>query len=157
MARVIQCPKCRELITDDLRLPAGHRAFFAFLSHAFDSWPEEHAFHATNAEHLRAWVLVSLGHIDPPMTWTIANERERKTLMPFVTSLMAHEMRSGRYCWVQENGGKIEIVHPVSLAWKTMGQAKFAKISNDVAAFIKEVAGIDMDEWLKHIDQKVPQ
>ncbi len=153
MARVLICPKCRTLITDDTRLPEGHRAFFAFLTRAYECWPETSTFTPDSPEHLRAWALVQTGHIGPPLSWSISG-REHKIIMPFVTAMMAHELRSGRYCWARENEGKIEIVHPVSLNWNSMGQRKFAAVTEAVYALIKETAGLDFEEWLKMEHQR---
>lgn len=147
MARVLQCPRCRELVTDDTRSSEHHRAFFAFLNHCFDSWPEEAKFTPVSADHLRQWALVHIGHIAPPMTWSFANARERNVIMPFVTVYIAHKLREGRFIWARENDGKLELIEAASIAHDIMkSERKFCAISEAVFALMKE-HGFDFEIW----------
>ena len=103
MARVLQCPSCRTLITDDSRSHRHDGAFFAFLEHCVRSWPAESTFHPHNKEHLRSWCLWRTRHTATPMTWHFSSKREREDLVPFVAALTLHFSRMGIYVWAQEN------------------------------------------------------
>lgn len=147
MARVLLCPKCRTLITDDSRSHKHDGVFFAFLEHCVRTWPAETTFTPHNKDHLRAWCLWRTGHIATPMTWHFSNKREREALVPFVAALMQHWMRNGQYVWAQENDSSIEVVQAETINWERVGERKFMEISEEVTAFIKEFAGIDFESW----------
>jgi hypothetical protein len=146
MSRSLICPHCRHLITDDSRSQDHHRAFFAFMKHCFDSWPEGEAFTPQSADHLRQWALVECGHIAPPMTWAFAHNREHNTIMPFVTQYIAHKVREGRFIWARDNGGRLEMIEAASIDWSSLGQRKFNEISGSVFDLMKE-HGFDFEEW----------
>ena len=147
MARVLICPKCRTLITDDTRSRKHDGAFFAFLEHCVKTWPAGSKFTPHNKDHLRAWCLWRCGYIAPPMTWHFSNDRERKTIVPFVAALMQHLVRMGQYTWAQENDDSIELVQAESINWERVGERKFMQITEDVTAFIKDFAGLDFKTW----------
>jgi len=147
MARVLICPKCRTLITDDTRSRKHDGCFHAFLGYCFQSWPAESTFHPKDKEQLRSWCLWRTGHTATPMTWNFSSERERKALVPFVAAMMLHFARMGVYVWAQENDASIELVQAESINWERVGERKFMEISEDVTAFIKEFAGIDFQTW----------
>jgi hypothetical protein len=91
--------------------------------------------------------MVRTEHLAPTMAWHFANERERKVLQPFIDSIIAHELRDGRYVWVQTNDGGIELLRPKSINWKSVGQREFNMIFEDVINLIAQVSGLNFDEW----------
>ena len=52
--------KKRDAMTDDKEM----KAFFAKIKDAYSKWPDLHHFQPVSAEHLRAWLLVQIGHCD---------------------------------------------------------------------------------------------
>jgi hypothetical protein len=147
MSRSLLCPRCRALVTDDSRTSEANGAFFAFLEYCVGRWPTECTFAPNDKDHLRAWAMVRTSHLAPSMAWKFANERERKVLQPFIDSMIAHELRDGRYVWAQTNDGGIELLRPKSINWKSVGQREFNKIFEDVINLIAEYTGINFDKW----------
>jgi hypothetical protein len=41
-----------------------HNLFFGVVGMAFSNWPESHKFQPTDAEHLRAWLLIEANHFE---------------------------------------------------------------------------------------------
>jgi hypothetical protein len=146
MARVLQCPRCRELVTDDSRSHKHQGAFFAFMADCFKNWPHEAAFVPVSADHLRQWALVECGHIAIPMTWSFASTREMNAIMPFIESYILHRRRQGRYVEGRKNDGKLELIEAASINWNSIGERKFCEITEGVFALMLK-HGFDFEAW----------
>lgn len=66
------CPRCR-LKWGQSEEERG--LLFAVISLAFKSWPERHKFQPTDAEHLRAWLAIEVGHYEALRVERLDGER----------------------------------------------------------------------------------
>ena len=62
MTKPNHCPHCGVILTRVRSLP-DHRRFFGVIQAAFHQWNEGHPFQPTDAEHLRAYLLVESGYV----------------------------------------------------------------------------------------------
>lgn len=144
----VDCQHCGAENIWSSRSREHHNGFFAFLAYACSRWPKHREFQPDNPKHLRHWCLVETGHHDVPLTWNFKNERERKTVMPFVIAQIEHNKRRGIYCWGREFNGGIAIMEAASINWEKVDQKKFNLIAAAVTEHIYHYAGIDWNAWI---------
>lgn len=125
-----------------------HNGIFAFLSYAYHKWPGELEFQPDSPLHLRKWCLWKIGHHDVPHTWHFKNERERKTIMPFVIGLIEHYRRLGIYSWGVEHDGGLSIQQAASMSELKADGRKFNELAAKLTEHIYHYTGIDWNKWI---------
>lgn len=131
------CPTCPHKD----RSPEEHRTLFGAIAKAFDNWPESHRFQPKSVDHLRAWLLVEVGHceaIEIPADYL--DIRTVKALIVFL--LGGPNARVGR------SGDNLVIFRPLSLAKDKCGKKEFREISNKIDVVLKAETGIGVEEYV---------
>ena len=141
------CPECGAILSDVRSVPA-HRAFFGFIKHVFDNWPETNdEFQPDNPEHLRAYLLVRSGHCMPEHVFRFASKREQRIVEGFVTEEMRVDRARGIYGWLTIKDGGLVVVRPASIAFDKISQKKMNQVCENVFRVIYELTGIDFTKW----------
>jgi hypothetical protein len=147
------CPECGCLLSD-VRSHKHLGAFFLFLKHVFENWPEAGAgpdqFVPDNTEHLRAFLLVRSGHVQPSHVFRFANRQEAQWGAGFISELMRADRARGVYGWPQKKEGGIAIIYPASISIygpNKISEKQFCKVTEAVFKVIYDLTGIDFDEW----------
>ena len=164
------CPHCGGILTQwvtglldrllgrDRRSGKDHSRFFALIDKAFDQWPEHHGFRPRDSEHLRGYLLVTVGHID--VKWIPAPpEYETPALLVLFrltveAAGMALEDKVG-YIDYRVGSAGVEIVTPRTIRFKRPGRAggidqkAFNPIREAVEALIEEAIGVPAVQLLR--------
>lgn len=149
MARSLLCPKCGTLVDDDRRHEAQTGGYFAFLTHAFRSWPETDEFRPQSMEHLRQWALIRTNHVEIPFVHEFTTDMDRQATISFAIGYIHHKQAQGRLIETRINGGQLEMIEATSQKEAKMGHRKFNEVAQDVFDFIKDRTGLDYEIWLQ--------
>jgi hypothetical protein len=150
-ARIHSCPECGAILTK-IRSPQDHRRFFALINRAFEHWPD-HEFRPSTSEHLRAWLLVSVGYYDAqpiPLNEEMAQNPHLLALARLtVEAAVAAAFRDRDYAFPEFTDNGCEIRRPKSINWETLDQKSFGKIREAVEDAIEAAMGVTADQLLR--------
>lgn len=146
------CPECGCLLDDARSLP--HMGlFFVFIKHLFENWPDDGVdkFFPVDEKHLRKWLLVKAGHVQPYYPLPFNTPREKEFTMRVLNAQMEADRMNGLYGWPQEvENGCLAVLRPISIAIygeNAISEKQFCEVSRDVFDFIYVTFGIDVKEW----------
>lgn len=131
------CPTCPHKD----RSPEEHRTLFGAIGKAFDNWPESHKFQPTSAEHLRAWLLIEVGHCE-------AIEIEADALQMRIVKELVVFLLSGPKARWGRSGDRLVIFRPKSLALEKCSKKEFRVISAEIDKVLKAETGIGVEEYV---------
>lgn len=120
-----------------------HGWFFAMLTSAYENQSAGPEF--VDSEHLRAWLLIKVGHCD------VAEFDPGSISRPMAAWLR----KTFRAIDFTERGGKIFAKTPRSISFKSVGSAEMTEIANKVVEVIMAeiVPGTTWDDWIPYIDE----
>lgn len=153
MSRALHsCPHCGAILTK-VRSPQDHKRFFAIIHRAFEHWPETHEFRPANEDHLRAYLLVSVGYFDVqtiPLDAELAQNPHLLTLAKLtVEATMAAALRDRDYAFPRFSAAGCEILRAKSINWQTLDQRAFGPIREAVEDFIEAALGVPAETLLR--------
>ena len=129
------------------RTESAHKFVFAAIRAAFLNWPELHEFQPTDPEHLRAYLLLRIGHrheSELPIG-AISPETAGRLLVAFVRAVHAHATAVPR-------GKKLIAMWPRSMSYRELGKAEFTRVSNAICDEIKAIIGVDAETLVKGVE-----
>lgn len=146
------CPHCGVFLTKP-RSGADHRRLFAIISKAFIQWPSHHHFRPRDAEHLRAFLLVSAEYTDVEFIPVAEECAGNPAIMALVriaieATFSALTRRRG-YAELRVTGAGIEILTPRSIDFATLDQKAFGPVREAVETIIEGAIGVKADQLLK--------
>jgi hypothetical protein len=145
------CPHCGCVLTKG-RSGADHRRLFAVISAAFDQWPETHEFRPSDPEHLRAYLLVSVGHThvtSVPVQEIAGDPKLMALVRPAVEATVAAIAARGSYAFVRVYADGIEVLSPRSISWSSLDQKAFGPIRDAVESLIEASLGVTAEQLLR--------
>lgn len=131
------CPTCPHKD----RSPEEHRTLFGAIAKAFDCWPESHRFQPRSAEHLRAWLLVEVGHCEA--LEIPADCLDVKTVKALIVFLLG-----GPNARVGRAGESLMVLRPLSIAKDKCGKREFQDISGKIDIVLKAETGFGIEEYV---------
>lgn len=149
--RLDYCPGCGLSFAHKKRSLSHHRLFFAAVSAAFDNWPLEHRFLPSCEEHLRAWLLVQVGHHNV-IGQNLIDQGDIFRVVDFTERLLTAVRQFGGYGFVEIASRKSIIVkYPKSIAYRELDQKAFAPIAEAVFQIIEEETGIKIENLKREV------
>ena len=152
----MHCPECGAILNDE-RSDKHLRMFNAFLQYVVKHWPSyspDGRYIAdqrpNNKEHLRALMLIRVGHCEPEHVIEAHAQSEMEWAIKTANALMAAERRAGRYGVTTISEGGIVVRRPASIAMSgknKISEKKFCQITDEVFAIIAMETGIVLDVW----------
>lgn len=124
------------------------RRFFGVLRAMFAHWPESAEFQPHSEEHLRKWATCMAGHRRVVQTLTLPasdNPKLIAAMMEFAEKLLEMDNRFGRW-----KGRTLAVYEAESISFKTLGQAAFNKLNDEVEAVYAAETGLDPEQVLKN-------
>ncbi len=146
------CPHCGCLLTK-ARSGPDHRRFFSVVSKAFDHWPHDHEFQPSNAEHLRAYLLVRANHYNIasiPAPEGYAEHASIRSLFRVAVESAASALAGpSGYFDVRVSAAGVEVLTPKSINWSTVSQREFGPIRDTVEHIIETALKVDIQTLLR--------
>ena len=147
----LHCPKCGQrsaisLPPADKRSGREHRTFFGVVEAAWNNWPESHSFKPETPEHLRAWLLIEVGHADE-MHYPDVDPNDLQGLAHLARFIGGH-----RHFRVRRSGKEgVVFLMARSLSEQTLeDREEFHQISQSVYMVVKAITGIDVDAYVRN-------
>lgn len=140
------CPMCGA--PKRHRSDVHHKFVFKAISAAFANWPDAHAFQPTDAEHLRAYLLLKIGHrheSELPIG-AMSPEAAARLLVAFHKTVHAHATAVQR-------GKKVIAIWPRSMSYRELGKAEFNRVSQAICDEIKAIIGVNAETLVKGNEQ----
>ena len=145
------CPHCGCELVKPRSVPA-HRRLFGAIAAAFHHWPEGVEFKPRDPEHLRAYLLVRIGHVDVtaiPAPEGCSSNPSLMTLFRLSVEGAARALasRSGYYeIRVTDTGA--EVITPRSISFSVVDRREFNSIQGAVDVLIELIVGVSVDQLL---------
>jgi len=157
---MMTCPSCGNKWTPRARSSPQHRRFFGMIASAFHQWPEQYeGFQPLDSEHLRAWLLCSVGyrHADAVgVDVTRLNPRELSLMKHAYEAPVRTNKDKKIYRFWRIHDGRAYVVEPLSTAFENMPHEEACKIMNQVDDLVCSILGLtNSNELLRnHPDNK---
>jgi hypothetical protein len=119
---------------------------------AYHQWPESHEFRPTDAEHLRAFLLVTAGYTNVtsiPIQEIAGDPKLMALVRLAVEATVAASASRGSYAFVRVFNGGIEILSPRSIRWGELDQKAFGPVREAVESLIENALGVTADQLLR--------
>lgn len=137
------CPGCG-LVLKENRSHRHHRFYFKAIDCALLQWPESHAFQPDNADHLRAWLQVRIGHHDMICQ---ENDGDLLTMADFAGKVLDKARTSKSSGFIETGPDNTLIVKfPRSINWSQVTQAQFQPIAQKVFDLIEAEIGVPVEQ-----------
>jgi hypothetical protein len=133
------CPTCRRVAG---RSREEHNLLFAVIAQAFDNWPESHAFQPSDAEHLRAWLLIEAGHYEAMAATSSMSATDIAEMGRFF-------MGGRKEFRIVRRRGRLAVLRPATIRKSVLGPTKYREVSRAVYEIIEGVTGIIADEFAR--------
>lgn len=134
------------------RSDEAHGLLFAAIKAAFKNWPEKHRFHPESPEHLRAWLLCEVGHVEfvdvNYVTYDVHPELAKDLVINTVKtarSLLSDKLGLRMYQTLEG----IRVVAPRSIDYRTVGKREFNEIAAKIYDVIQAEIGVDAPALVK--------
>ena len=141
----LACAECGcEITPTPHRSDIDHRMFWAIVHRAFENWPEQHAFCATDANELYGWLLVEAEH-------SVSGEVQDKDINAIRKSARAFLDLAGEsehpiyYMRLTPTKKGVKVTIPKSLRYKTVGKRQFEDVRSKVYEIIETVLGVQVE------------
>lgn len=146
-----RCPTCG-VDAKSSRSSPDHRRFFGLIAAAFHHWPEAHEFQASDAEHLRGWLLCKAGFCERTSV-ECALAYDNPSAAKLVALACEGAMRaSGGRGFIRVHRDHIVVFTPKSIAWDKIDQKVFNDVRDRVTAVIEQETGLEADRLLKETE-----
>lgn len=125
-----------------------HRFVFKAISSAFANWPDTNDFQPRDAEHLRAYLLLRIGHrheSELPIG-AMSPEAAARLLVAFIKTVHAHATAI-------QKGKKVIAIWPRSMSYRELGRSEFNRVSQAICDEIKAIIGVDAETLVKGTEQ----
>ena len=123
------------LVVQEPRSQASHAQYFALITEAWQTLPEDLASDFPSSEHLRKWALIKAGHCDM-RTLVCSSKAEAQRTAAFVRPL-------DPFAIVTVRDAVVTVYTAHSQSFRAMGKAAFQKSKDDVLRIIGELIGAD--------------
>lgn len=126
------------------RSDVAHRFVFKAISAALAQWPDGHEFQPRDPEHLRAYLLLRIGHrheSELPIG-AMSPEAAARLLVAFVRTVHSHAT-------VLVKGKHVIAIWPRSMSYRALGKAEFTRVSQAICDEIKAIVGVDAETLVK--------
>lgn len=114
---------------------------------AFDNWPDQHEFRPNDAEHLRAWLAMEVGHSEvlemPP---EIAVDAQALAVIGLFLCGGKRLFRIGK------RDGNLAMLRPRTMNRRDLKVGDFRRMAANVYEVITVVTGITPDQYKQHKD-----
>ncbi len=139
-----RCPDCG-CVLGKVRSTQDHRRFFKVIAEAFSNWPHDHDFQPSDAEHLRAYLLVECGYAEISTVCEAGPELVslKLSIAPKASS------RKRTFTFVRVIGGYITILQPHSIDFATLSQRDFGPLREAVEGVIEAALRVSAEELLR--------
>ena len=121
-----------------------HRRLFSIIAAAWATWPEQHRFQPSSAEHLRSWLLIQAGHCE-----VIAVEPEGDDVVASVRTAARVAKALDAHGVLRIRGEQIEVVRPKSMRFDKMSQREFGPIRDAIENIICTELGVTIEALAK--------
>lgn len=120
-----------------------HKRYFAVLKAVHFAWPETHPMQFANETALRKWLQMKAKHYTTRTLdlYGIPASKAQPLLQAYLDSAEA-------YSEARVLGNSLVIFSPASINYDTLGHAEFCALNDEVAAVIRDEAGLDADQLL---------
>lgn len=125
------------------RSDIDHRMFWAIVHRAFENWPEQHAFCATDANELYGWLLVEAEHSVSGEIQDRDINAIRKSARTFL-DLAGESEHPIYYMRLTPTKKGVKVTIPKSLSYKTAGKRQFQDVRSRVYEIIESVLQTDV-------------
>lgn len=147
------CPECGCLLANP-RSISDHRRFFGVIGKAYKQWPESYDFQPRDAEHLRGFLLVTVGYFDVQTIdlREIITSKEPSLLVLArlaVEASVAAAHKQSDYVVTRPRDVVVEIIKPRSLNFHALSQKQFNPIREAVEDLIEAIIGVSVDQLLR--------
>lgn len=146
------CPHCGCELGRS-RSGQDHRRLFGLIRQAFMHWPEASPFKPASEEHLRAYLLVRIGHVDiTSIPAPEGIEDEPLLLQLFRLSVEAAAtalQRTYRHVDIRIGAGGAAIITPRSIDYRTVTQKEFGPVRDAIQEVIEAELGVSTEQLLK--------
>lgn len=136
------CPTCGAPARQ--RSDVAHKFVFKAIAKAFENWPEANEFQPRDPEHLRAYLLLRVGHryeSELPIG-AVSPEYAARLLVSFVKTVHSHAT-------VIQKGKNVIAIWPRSMAYRELGRAEFQRVSQLICDEIQSIVGVDAETLVK--------
>ena len=125
-----------------------HGRFFAAIEEAFMHWPATHEFQPENAEHLRAWLLCSAGHVEPVFDVSLTDDLSSAISMVVATVERRRAEKKfvfPRYRMERGQAVAVRLYVAATVNHKEVDQPTFAPVAQSVFEIIENIIGVPIE------------
>lgn len=136
------CPTCGG--PDRKRSARSHRFVFQAIARALENWPHTMKFQPRSENHLRAYLLLRVGHYhesELPIG-SMHPEAAAELILAFVRKVNVHATAVKR-------GKRVIAIWPRSMSYQELGKAEFDRLSDKICGEIEAIVGIDCQTLVK--------
>jgi hypothetical protein len=137
------CPTCGRSEPGKPRSLEAHNRLFAILDLFFQMWPHGHPEQFDNAEQLRKWTFLKVGHKDV-IRIDLGNADPAAAVILAEAAMKA----AGAYARARVIGSDLIVFRPKSIRFEAMGKHAFTKLSADIESLLELETGIKITENL---------
>jgi hypothetical protein len=124
-----------------------HGRVFAAIDEAFRHWPSGHELEPHDTNHLRAWLLCKIGHVEKPFFDVLVPDRaDPATIAMQVVHHINLAHRRGKWAFARQGIGKIRIFIPETINWEDIDQPTFAPIAQAIFEEIENTLGTTIEK-----------
>ncbi len=146
------CPHCG----CELAPPAGGKArsveqirrYFAMIKAAFTHWPETHERQFSSSEELRAYLQMKAGAREIGAQIPLTGLHKERAMLLVEAAIRG----AGSHSKPVIHCETLVIFRPKSISFSRMAHADFCRLSDDVAAVIRNETGIDPEEMMRQTE-----
>lgn len=127
-----------------------HGRVFAAIDEAVRHWPDSHDLAPEDAEHLRAWLLCKVGHVETPfIDVPVPDKADPITIALQVAHHMEAARRRNKYAFARPGRQRIRIYVPATINWDDVDQPTFAPVAQAIFEEIETVLGVTVEKLLE--------
>lgn len=141
----------RVKITQKRSLP-HHNFYWAFMTEAQVSWPDDHGFQPRDEKHLHAFAAVRC-NFHEMMEWEVPS-RELANAIVAVAKAIVTKLAGGRPVWWKYAGKMLYAAWPRSIAFDKMDEDDFKDFTRIIFTWIYSETGIDVEEYYERWQEK---
>jgi len=131
--------------------------FFAALHEVVSQghWPESHDFQPVDAEHLRAWLLVKVGHVEKPFDeFLVPDGVDPMPMALAIINLVERVKGKGRWAFPSPRPGAIRVYVPKTMNWQDVDKVEFQPLVQAMCETVEQAIGTTIDQILYERSQR---
>ena len=140
------CPQCKKT---KVRSDEEHSLLFGVIGLAFENWPHAHRFKPHDAEHLRAWLAIEVGHaenFEVPDVLGIDPQSISRIGMFFCGGK--------RHFRLGHAGERLVIWRPLTMNKRDIGVVQFRAMADAIYEVIEQITGITPEHYKRQQREK---